>query len=31
MPCYDKKLEAVRPTMLIKNDESSYKQFMEVD
>lgn len=35
MPCYDKKLEAVRPTMMTPNyeDESgqSLKQIMEVD
>ena len=35
MPCYDKKLEAVRPTMLIPNKEDtqnlSLKQVMEVD
>ena len=33
MPCYDKKLEAVRPTMLVPNpeDSQSLKQIMEVD
>jgi iron only hydrogenase large subunit-like protein len=31
MPCYDKKLEAVRPTMLLPNSDNSLKQVMEVD
>ena len=33
MPCYDKKLEAVRPTMLVPNpaEEDSLRQVMEVD
>lgn len=33
MPCYDKKLEAVRPTMLVPNqeEENSLRQVMEVD
>lgn len=35
MPCYDKKLEAVRPTMDVPNHEDlsgqSLKQVMEVD
>ena len=33
MPCYDKKLEAVRPTMLTPNPDQadSLKQVMEVD
>lgn len=39
MPCYDKKLEAVRPLMLVPSpstaedmeDQESMKQIMEVD
>ena len=31
MPCYDKKLEAVRPTMLLPNSDNSLRQVMEVD
>jgi iron only hydrogenase large subunit-like protein len=31
MPCYDKKLEAVRPTILIKKDENEFQPCMEVD
>ena len=33
MPCYDKKLEAVRPTMLVPvpGQDEVYQQVMEVD
>jgi len=32
MPCYDKKLEAVRPTLLVPNfEENELQPHMEVD